>query len=86
MAMSAAEHSDLYTGLTEVLGESRAEVLMRAIPLHDLDQVATKRDLEVMRLEMRTQIAEAVVKLQRTFSAWMIGMLVAVIAAMATMS
>lgn len=48
MAISEAARSDLYTGLVEVLGNDRAETLMSAIPLHDLDQVATKRDIAVL--------------------------------------
>lgn len=58
MAISEAARSDLYTGLSQVLGPDRAEILMSAIPLHDLDQVATKGDLAVLSGELRSEIAD----------------------------
>jgi hypothetical protein len=35
----------LYTGLSDVIGPERAEVLMISVHLHDLDEVCTKTDL-----------------------------------------
>jgi hypothetical protein len=61
MAISESARSDLYTGLRDVLGSDRADTLMSAIPLHDLDEVATKGDLAVLRTDMaevRTEMAE----------------------------
>ena len=65
MAISEAARSDLYTGLRDVLGRERAETLMSAIPLHDLEEVATKGDLAVLRgdvagvrAELKTDIAD----------------------------
>ena len=58
MAISEAARSDLYTGLRDVLGPERAETLMSAMPLHDLDEVATKRDIAELRAEIKTDIAE----------------------------
>jgi len=58
MAISEAARSDLYTGLRQVLGPERAETLMSAIPLHDLDQVATKGDLVVLASDLRSEIAD----------------------------
>lgn len=58
MAISEAARSDLYTGLSQVLGSERAETLMSAIPLHDLDQVATKGDLAVLSAELRSEVAD----------------------------
>ena len=58
MAISEAQRSDLYTGLSEMLGSRRAEILMGAIPLHDLDEVATKGDLAVLRAEMAEMRSE----------------------------
>lgn len=58
MAISEAARSDLYNGLSPVLGPERAETLMSAIPLHDLDQVATKGDLAVLSAELRAEIAD----------------------------
>jgi hypothetical protein len=63
MPISEAERADLYTGLTEVIGQRRAEILMSAIA--GMDHVATKSDivevrseLNVFRSEMKVEIAE----------------------------
>lgn len=56
MAISEAARSDLYTGLRDVIGAERAETLMSAIPLHDLDEVATKADLAILRAELMGEI------------------------------
>jgi hypothetical protein len=57
VAISEAARSDLYNGLIQVLGPERAETLMSAIPLHDLDQVATKGDLAVLAADVRSEMA-----------------------------
>lgn len=58
MAISEAARSDLYTGLREVLGPERAETLMSAIPLHHLDEVATKGDLALLKADIEAKIAQ----------------------------
>lgn len=104
MAISEAARSDLYTGLSEVIGPERAETLMSAIPLHDLDEVATKADIALvrsemaeMRSELKAEIAELrselkieltseIAALRRSFTNWMLTLLVAIIGAMASIS
>lgn len=54
MPISEAARNDLYTGLTEVLGPNRAETLMSVIRLHDLDEVATKGDLALLKTEFQS--------------------------------
>lgn len=54
MALSEAERTDLYTGLVEVFGPTRAEIMMSAYKLHDLDEVATKGDLADLRAEIKS--------------------------------
>lgn len=56
MPISEAERADLYTGLSEVVGQRRAEILMSAIA--DLDMVATKGDIVELRSELKVEIAE----------------------------
>lgn len=75
MAISEAAGSDLITGLRDVLGPERAETLMSAIPLQDLDEVATKRDLAVLRAELKSG-------LQHTIIGWMVSLFVATMAAL----
>lgn len=58
MAISEAARSDLYNGLSQVLGPERAETLMNAIPLHDLDEVATKGDLALLAADLRSEMGD----------------------------
>jgi hypothetical protein len=53
MSISEAARADLYTGLAEVLGPERAEILMTHLPSFDPSQVATKSDLS--SLEVRVE-------------------------------
>jgi hypothetical protein len=57
MPITEAARSDLYTGLVEVLGAERAETLMSAFPMYELDEVATKRDLAELRVEFVREFA-----------------------------
>lgn len=52
MPISEAARNDLYTGLAQVLGQDRAETLMSAISLNDLDQV--KSDIASIRGNLGT--------------------------------
>lgn len=63
--MSEADRSDLYNGLSELLGPDRAEVLMAQLPRFDPAEVATKSDLAALRSDFaelrsdtRSDIAE----------------------------
>ena len=91
MAISEAARSDLYTGLRDLLGPERAETLMTAIPLHDLDEVATKGDIAELRAATKADIADLraelkmdIGSLQKTMTNWMLTLLVAIIGAMAS--
>ena len=63
MGASEAARADLYTGLAEALGPSRADTLMSLLPPHDYDQLATKADLaqlksdlDVVKSELRAEL------------------------------
>jgi hypothetical protein len=58
VAISEAARSDLYNGLSQMLGPERAETLMSAIPLHDLDEVATKGDLALLAADLRSGMGD----------------------------
>jgi hypothetical protein len=95
VAISEAARSDLYTGLVEVLGPERTETLMSAIPLYDLDEVATKRDLlvlkgdllvlkgeiQVLKAELRAEFHQEIGSLRKTMTNWMLTQSVAIIGA-----
>lgn len=53
MGISEGERNDLYTGLSDAIGKKNTETLMKAVPLQDLDEVATKGD--IMRVETRLE-------------------------------
>ncbi|HUG08647.1 MAG TPA: hypothetical protein VMP13_07115 [Acidimicrobiia bacterium] len=76
MAISESARHDLYTGLRDVIGPERAETLMSAIPLHDLDEVVTKADLRAEIAELRvglraeiTEVSTAVARLETKLEA-----------------
>lgn len=93
MAISEGARSDLYTALREVIGPKRAETLMSAIPLHDLDEVATKGDLSEVAAELRAQIADLraemmgeIAALRGSMANWMMTLLVTIVGAMVGIS
>jgi hypothetical protein len=55
--ISEAARADLYTGLRELLGPERTETLMTALPLYELDEVATKGDLELLKAYLKGDLA-----------------------------
>lgn len=90
MAISEAARSDLHSGLRDVLGPERTETLMSAIAWHEIDEVATKGDLQravaevrtemaQLRGELKTDIASLETTLVKTMTNWMVTILVAVI-------
>jgi hypothetical protein len=96
MPISEAARSDLYAALARTIGSDATETLMSSIPLHDLDEVATKRDLQVLRAELSAEMAtrigdtheritdlhERISDLQKTVSNWMLVLLVTIVGAM----
>jgi hypothetical protein len=89
VAISEAARHDLYTGLSGLLGPERTETLMGALPLHDLDEVATKSDVMVLaadiralRSELLAVIATEVESVRRSTYTSMVTLLIAIIAAM----
>ncbi|MFQ5523084.1 MAG: hypothetical protein ACE5F5_05855, partial [Acidimicrobiia bacterium] len=58
MEISEAARADLYTGLAEVLGPERAEILMTQLPSFDPSEVATRTDIADLREATRTDIAD----------------------------
>jgi hypothetical protein len=64
VAISEADRAGLYNRLKEVLGTEESETFMRAFPMYDLDQVATKSDMALLTarldsLELRLDSLES---------------------------
>jgi uncharacterized protein involved in exopolysaccharide biosynthesis len=57
-AISEAARHDLYNALTQAIGPGPTETSMSAVPLHDLEQVATKGDLAVTAADLRVEMAD----------------------------
>ncbi len=74
MPISEAARADLYTGLAEVLGPDRAEILMAQLPRFDPAEVATRTDLADLRGELRDGLAAVSQRLDRLFLTLLIGM------------
>lgn len=79
--MSEADRSDLYNGLSEMLGPDRAETLMAQLPQFDPTDMATKSDLAELRsefaelrAELRGGLAAVNQRLDRLFLALLVGM------------
>ena len=53
MAVSEPERHDVYEALEGLVGKRRAEVFMKLLPPTGWGDVATKMDLETLRLELQ---------------------------------
>ncbi len=92
MGISEAARHSLYTALTEVIGDANTETLLKAIPLYDYDEVATKADLAGLRAEMaagfaelRAEMIERIEALRASNSRWMVALMLTIIGAMASL-
>ncbi len=58
MIVSEADRHRLHSRLIEALGQDVADTLMEHLPPSGWADVATKRDLDLLRAELRGEIAE----------------------------
>ncbi len=58
MGVDESARHGLYSRLTEVIGPDHTETLMRHLPPTGWAEVATTRDLDLLRAEVHTDIAE----------------------------
>ena len=58
MAITENERYQLVEGLIEVLGMERAETLLKCVLLEGPEQLATKQDLEVVDVRLRSEFGE----------------------------
>ncbi len=56
MTVSDAARADLYTGLAETFGATRAETIMSLFHEHDYHQLVTKADLQQFKVELKTEL------------------------------
>ena len=78
MAIDERSRHELYLKLEQVLGTREAVTLMEHLPPVGWADVATKRDLEHMRVEivatLRADFRAELLATQRHFVSWMIGL------------
>jgi hypothetical protein len=60
MAIDEQSRHQMYARLEEVLGPEEARTLMQHLPPVGWADVATKRDLEMLRLEFRADLKDAI--------------------------
>lgn len=58
MIVSEAARREMHSRLVDVLGRDVADLLMEHLPPSGWGDVATKQDLELLRVELRGEIAE----------------------------
>lgn len=83
MAITEESRHRLYQRLGEVLGEEQATTLMEHLPPVGWADVATKRDLDVLRTELRLEFAafreEMRVELHKSLQRMTVGMFASMI-------
>jgi hypothetical protein len=82
MVASEADRHDLYTGLVEVIGETRADTLMTYLPTHAPSELATRSDLEALATRMDARFDRMDARFDRLFVT-VVGGLFVIVAAMA---
>ena len=68
MAVSEPERQDLYRGLLELMGDKRAETMMKLLPPTGWGDVATRRDLEAH--QVATELALTAMKSDINAQIW----------------
>ena len=58
MQVSERDRHDLYEWAKGTMGERRADTLMSYLPPVGWGDIATRRDLEILRAEIRAELAE----------------------------
>ncbi len=74
MSIDERSRHELYLKLEQVLGPSEATTLMEHLPPVGWSDVATKRDLDHLRVELRADLRGELISVQRHFVSWMIGL------------
>jgi hypothetical protein len=69
MALDERSRRALYLRLEEALGADEADTLMEHLPPVGWADVATRRDLDMLRIELRAEIAQMAAQMTRGFAA-----------------
>jgi hypothetical protein len=76
VSITEGRRHDLHEGLAEAIGRERAETLMSMLPPVGWADVATKQDLQILRSELRADLAELRSDVERGLRQQLWGMLV----------
>lgn len=80
MAVTEQQRHRLLAWFEERMGPDLGASMMELLPPADASQLATKADLAELRAEMRADMKEALLQMQRTFGTWLFASQAAVIA------
>ena len=58
MALQEKHRNTIYTEFAKTLGEEATQALLSQFPARDVDEAATKADLELLTAQIRLEIAE----------------------------
>lgn len=58
MALQEKHRNTIYTEFSKTLGEEATQALLSQFPARDVDEPATKADLELLGAQLRLEIAE----------------------------
>ena len=78
--VSERQRLDLYERLGETLGREHAEVLMEYLPPVGWNDVARRHDLDLLRAEMHTALADIRTELHQGFNRMLIWLVSTIVA------
>lgn len=81
MAVTQQQRHQLLTWFEEQMGHDLGASMMELLPPADGSQLATKADLVGLRAEIRADVKDDLLQMQRTFGTWLFASQAAVITA-----
>lgn len=88
MALTIESKHHLHTQLELIMDKEAATTMMEAIPPFDWSEVATKKDLQILKTELNATISNFAVSIRKDMAdqtgryiGWMIGLYAATVAA-----
>lgn len=81
MTVTQQQRHQILTWFEDQMGQDLGASMMELLPTTDSSQLATKADLVALRAEIRADVKDDLLQLQRTFGTWLFASQAAVITA-----